>query len=91
MYTVPEQITPMINLENDSNIVIDWSGSESLSEDNIIVRFVVDAREYLSDGPGRTRTQNITGYPREISGTELNHTVGSLSKTLLIKMHKRCV
>ena len=85
MYTVPEQITPMINLENDSNIVIDWSGSDSLSEDIIIVRFVVDVREYLSDGPGKTKTQSITGYPREIPSTELNHTVVSLSKTLLIK------
>ena len=46
---------------------------------------------YLSDGPGKTRTQNITGYPIEISGTELNHTVVSLSKTLLTKMYKRCV
>ena len=83
MHTVPGLITPAIQADSDSEIIINWNKT---SANNNILRYVVDVREYSSAGPGKTKKKSITGYPREIAGTETQHRVNLLSKTLLNKM-----
>ena len=73
--TVPEQITPVKQMDTDSQITIKWTET---SED--IVRYVLDVREYSSAGPGKTKNKSITGYPRVIPATETQYIVTSLSE-----------
>ena len=61
-------------MDNVSEITIDWSRSDSPD----IVRYIVDVRKYSSAGPGKVQMSSITGYPQQIPGTSLQHTVGSL-------------
>ena len=77
--TVPGQITPVRTTDNVSEIIIDWSRSDSVSAD--IVRYIVDVREYSSAGTGKVQMSSITGYPLELPSMPLQHTVKSLSKT----------
>ena len=72
--TVPGLITPMVHVDSVSEITIDWSSSDSAD----IVRYIVNVREYSSAGPGKVQISSITGYPQQIPGTSLEHTVGSL-------------
>ena len=79
--TVPGLITPVLDVDSiSSKVTIDWSGSDSAD----IVRYIVDVREYSSDGPGKVQTTSISVYPQEIPGTALEHTVKSLGKFLFI-------
>ena len=64
---------------SDSEITIDWSNAGTTTE-YMIMRYVVDVREYSSTGPGKTKTQSITGYPHEIPATRIEHTVELLSE-----------
>ena len=83
MHTVPGLITPAIQAGSDSEVIINWNKTGA---NNNILRYVVDVREYSSAGPGKIKKKRITGYPREIAGTETQHRVNLLSKTLLNKM-----
>ena len=40
-------------------------------------------RQYVADGPGAVKIQTVSDYPRELSSTQLSHTVGNLSKALV--------
>ena len=72
--TVPGLITPIHVVDSVSEVTIDWSSSHSAD----VVRYIVDVRRYSSAGPGQVRNTSITGYPLEIPGTTLQHTVKSL-------------
>ena len=73
----------MLRVDSVSEFTIDWSRSDSAD----IVRYIVDVREYSSDGPGKVQMTSVTGYPLEIPGTDLEHTVKALSKILFIYTH----
>ena len=65
-----------------SQITIKWTKT---SED--IVRYVVDVRQYLSAGPGKTKNESIIGYPREIPATLTQHAVRSLGELVKVDNH----
>ena len=79
--TAPGMIIPMISIINDSEIIIDWRSSSNVSGD--IVRYIVNVREYSSDGPGKVKTSNVArSYPQQLPGTQRELTVKTLSKNL---------
>ena len=45
------------------------------------MRYIVSVREYVEDGLGKAKTKTINGYPLELPGIQLNHSVELLSKT----------
>ena len=47
----------------------------------------MNVREYSSDGPGKVKTNNHTGYPLELAGTDLQHLVQSMGKNPIITSH----
>ena len=47
----------------------------------------MNVREYSSDGPGKLKTNNHTGYPLELPGTDLQHLVQSMGKNPIIISH----
>ena len=81
--TVPGLITPMLRVDSVSEFTIDWSRSDSAA----IVRYIVDVRKYASAGPGKVQMTSVTGYPQQIPGTDLEHTVKSLSKHFQYIIH----
>ena len=48
-------------------------------------------RQYVADGPGAVKIQTVPDYPRELSGTQLSHTVGNLSKALMFYENLDCL
>ena len=44
----------------------------------------MNVRQYVADGPGKVMIQTVRGYPRELSGGQLSHTVADLSKCLAV-------
>ena len=46
------------------------------------MRYIVDVKKYVADGPGTELTESVDNYPQEIPSTQLRHTVGSLSEIL---------
>ena len=82
--TAPGMIIPTISNISDSEIIIDWSNSSNVSGD--IVRYIVNVREYSSDGPGKVKTRNVASvarsYPQQLPGTQRELTVKTLSKNL---------
>ena len=38
------------------------------------------ARQYVADRQGEVKIQTVSGYPRQLSGRQLSHTVQHLSK-----------
>lgn len=79
-HAVPARIIPTISTVSDSEITVHWNNSET----GIVLRYIVDVREYNDDGPGKVRIDSLQGYPKRVSGTALNHTVDSLSKSVLL-------
>ena len=47
------------------------------------MRYIVSVREYVEDGLGKAKTKTINGYPLELPGIQLNHSVELLSKPSL--------
>ena len=76
---VPGLITAQISIINDSEIIIEWSSSSNVGGD--IVRYIVNVREYSSDGDGKVKTSSVASYPKLLPGTQRELTVKSLSKT----------
>ena len=46
------------------------------------MRYIVNVRQYFSDGVGKVRVASIDGYPLEVPGTDLQHEVESLGEPL---------
>ena len=60
---------------------MNWSHS---SDYYSVVRYIVNVRQYVANGPGEVMIQTVRGYPRELSGGQLSHTVADLSKCLAV-------
>ena len=75
--SVPDKIVPTHSLDGETNITIAWNSSSS-----DVVRYIVNVRQYFSDGVGKVRVAGIAGYPLEVPGTVLQHVVASLSEPL---------
>ena len=73
-------------IDVSSEFTIDWSSSDSAD----IVRYIVDVREYSSAGPGKVQMISVTGYPLEIPGTDLEHTVKSLGNVARLGVTCHC-
>ena len=73
--TEPNQITSEKNVESSSDVAINWRNS---SRD--ILRYIVDFRQFMSDGAGKIKNGSISGYPRELPATQLELTVKNLSE-----------
>ena len=76
----------MLHVDSVSEFTIDWSRSDSAD----IVRYIVDVREYSSDGPGKVQVTSVTDYPQEIPGTDLEHTVKSLGNVARLGVTCHC-
>ena len=76
---VPGLITAAISIISDAEITVEWSGSSGVGGD--IVRYIVNVREYSSDGPGKVKTSNVASYPQQLPGTQREFTVKILGKT----------
>ena len=76
---VPGLITAAMSIISDAEITVDWSGSSGVGGD--IVRYIVNVREYSSDGPGKVKTSNVSSYPQQLPGTQRELTVKTLGKT----------
>ena len=76
--SVPDDVTFTVTPSGDNVATIDWSsfGGSSAS----IVRYIVNVRQYSSDGAGKTKTENTTGYPLALPGSASHHTVDTLSE-----------
>ena len=73
---VPGPVIPFIDIKSDSSIIIQWN----TSDDDAIVRYIVNIRMYVHVEPGKAKTEVVNSYPRKLPAIELNHTVDSLSK-----------
>ena len=76
--SVPDKIVPAYSLDGETSITITWNSSSS-----DVVRYIVNVRQYFSDGVGKVRVASIAGYPREVPGTDLQHEVESLGEPLV--------
>ena len=76
--TAPERLNPELNIdENDpEEITIRWTPSSS------VLRYILEVRQFVADGPGKEKVKTIDDYPRELAGIELEHTVTDLSEIL---------
>ena len=74
--TEPDAVLPLTHTHNDSHATVEWSGSS----DYLVARYIVDVRQYVASGPGKAEPHSITGYPQQLSATQLNHTVQVLSE-----------
>ena len=70
---------PVIHKDSATQITIDWGDSINATR-NDTLRYIVDVRGYVSGGPGRERTQSISGYPLELPSSRLQYVVRSLSE-----------
>ena len=73
---VPPPVIPVIDIESNSSIIIQWNRSTN----DAIVRYIVNVRKYVHVEPGKAKTEMIDGYPQELLAIDRNHTVESLSK-----------
>jgi len=74
--SVPDQVVPAFSPNNDTEATIVWSSSSDISDS--VARYIVNVRQYFSDGDGKVRVTSINGYPLEVPGTVLQHVVTSL-------------
>jgi len=74
--SVPDQVVPAFSPNNDTEATIVWSSSRGVSDS--VVRYIVNVRQYFSDGDGKVRVTNKNGYPLEVPSTILQHMVTSL-------------
>ena len=74
--SVPDQVVPAFSSNNDTEATIVWSSSSDVS--GSVVRYIVNVRQYFSDGDGKVRVASINSYPLEVPGTILQHVVTSL-------------
>ena len=74
--SVPDQVVPASSPNNDTEATVIWSSSSNVSDS--VVRYIVNVRQYFSDGDGKVRVASINGYPLEVPGTILQHMVISL-------------
>ena len=80
--TVPAVITPTSEtptVNSDTNVIIDWTTSDSISDD--VLEYIVDVRKYTSNGDGEVVMKSIAGYPLQTPDTQL--TVESLGELAL--------
>ena len=75
--TVPGKIRPNL-IKTPDKITISWVDSAASIEPLSILRYIVLVERYVEAGPGKERTENVRGYPRELPGTQRQHTVKSL-------------
>ena len=77
-YAVPERLNPVVDIDDDNpeEIIIRWSPSYG------VLRYILEMRQFVADGPGKEKIKMIDGYPLELSGVVLGHTVTNLSKIL---------
>lgn len=48
-----------------------------------MVRYIVNVRQYISDGDGKVNVASIAGYPMEVPGTAMQHMITSLGTARL--------
>ena len=65
-----------IDEDDPEEITIRWSPSSG------VLRYILEVRQFVADGPGKEKMKTNDGYPRELAGTELEHTVTDLSEIL---------
>ena len=69
-------LSPVLKVDDPEEITISWSPSSG------VLRYILEVRQFIEDGPGKEKPKTINGYPRELSGTVLEHTVTDLSEIL---------
>ena len=78
-FAEPEPVALVTSTQTDTHLNVKWSHSSHYS----VVRYIVKVRQYVADGPGAVKIQTVPNYPQELSGTQLSHIVGNLSKALV--------
>ena len=75
-YAVPERLSPVLIIDGDDpkEITISWPPSSG------VLRYILEMRQFVADGPSKEKMKNIDGSPHELAGTELEHTVTNLSE-----------
>ena len=71
----PGEIRPNLINKTADEVTISWVDSAAPFS---ILRYIVLVERYVEAGPGKETTEKVTGYPRELPGTQLQHTVKSL-------------
>ena len=74
---VPAPVIPVIDIESDSSIIIQWNRSTN----DAIVRYIVNVRKYVHVEPGKAKLEMVDAWlsSRTILAIVRNHTVESLS------------
>ena len=77
-YAAPERLNPVVDIDEDDpeEITIRWTLSSG------VLRYILEVRQFVAGGPGKEKIKTIDGYPRELSGVVLGHTVTNMSKIL---------
>ena len=80
--TVPAVITPTsetLTVDSDTEVIIDWTTSDSISDD--VLEYIMDVRKYTSNRDEKVVMESIDGYPLQTPDTQL--TVKSLGELAL--------
>ena len=72
---MPGEIKPTLINKTADKVAISWVSSAAPFS---ILGYIVLVERYVEDGPGKETTEKVEGYPLELPGTLLHHTVGSL-------------
>ena len=72
---MPGEIKPTLIVNTPDEVTISWVDSAAPFS---ILEYIVLVEKYVEDGPGKETTEKVEDYPRELPGTLLHHTVGSL-------------